>query len=87
MNRNPINVVKAITGTGMLATGDDGGVVKVLSLVSMCAHLRQIWDLRQRKAVFAFEEHDDFISDITVVPHKKTVLAAGYYMAVQILRD
>lgn len=51
-----------VPGLGMVATGDDEGCVK-------------LWDLRQQAVVMEFSDHTDFISDLAVVPHKKTLLA------------
>eukprot|EP00041_Stephanoeca_diplocostata_P009132 m.139274 g.139274 ORF g.139274 m.139274 type:complete len:371 (+) comp17615_c0_seq1:222-1334(+) len=61
----PINVVTNVTGQGgVLATGDDNGVVK-------------FWDLRQRTCVNEYKDHQDFISDIIYVADKDKVIASS----------
>ncbi|GAB5589427.1 WD repeat-containing protein jip5 [Umbelopsis nana] len=46
----------------MLATGDDQGVIK-------------LWDNRSQKCVMTYEEHEDFIADMTYHSEKKTLIA------------
>lgn len=62
--RAAINVLQLAPGTGLMATGDDDGVIK-------------IWDLRQKASVWQFNNHTDYISDMTCVPHKKMFLATS----------
>jgi len=50
------------TCDNILATGDEEGVIKV-------------WDLRQSKQVFAWHEHQDFISDLVLLSTHQTLLA------------
>ncbi|KAJ1554298.1 hypothetical protein HK096_004212 [Nowakowskiella sp. JEL0078] len=49
----------------LIATGDEDGCVKVL------------WDVTSGKQVQEFEEHSDFVSDMTFVDVKKTLLTVG----------
>lgn len=46
----------------LLATGDAEGVVKV-------------WDLRQTKQIFAWEENEDYVSRLLLVPERNALLA------------
>ncbi|KAJ3162143.1 WD domain repeat-containing protein 55 [Geranomyces michiganensis] len=59
----PINALLTLSDA-LVATGDDGGCVK-------------IWDLRQRKVALSYHENTDFISDLHYVDHKKTLLATS----------
>ncbi|EDQ92783.1 uncharacterized protein MONBRDRAFT_21907 [Monosiga brevicollis MX1] len=59
-----INVIAKLGSEGMLASGDDDGHIK-------------LWDLRQRTSIATYRSHEDFVSDITVVPHKKTIISTG----------
>lgn len=66
-----------INGT-QLFTGDDEGAIKVclrLSLIhDSTNHTVQMWDVRSKDAVRTFEEHEDFIADMTL--HKGKLLSA-----------
>ncbi|KAJ3155812.1 WD domain repeat-containing protein 55 [Geranomyces variabilis] len=59
----PINTLLTLSDA-LIATGDDGGCVKV-------------WDLRQRKVALSYHDNTDFISDLHYVEHKKTLLATS----------
>ncbi|KAI8910052.1 WD40-repeat-containing domain protein, partial [Powellomyces hirtus] len=59
----PLNALLALNAQ-LLASGDDGGCIK-------------IWDTRQRKVAMKYHENVDFISDLTFVEHKKTLLATS----------
>ncbi|KAI8823021.1 WD40-repeat-containing domain protein [Fimicolochytrium jonesii] len=59
----PINALQTLSES-LIATGDDGGCVK-------------IWDTRQRKVAMKYHENVDFISDMTHVYHKKTLLVTS----------
>ncbi|EGC37419.1 hypothetical protein DICPUDRAFT_149992 [Dictyostelium purpureum] len=48
----------------MVFTGDDEGTIKV-------------WDMRQQNIVCEFQEHGDFISDITTIGDKHIVASSG----------
>lgn len=62
-HNDPINCLYNMD-ENLLASGDDGGCVK-------------IWDLRQKKKVIEWKENQDFISDIKYVPHKKTAVVTS----------
>lgn len=49
----------------LVATGDEEGGVK-------------LWDLRQTKQLFSWQENDDFISELAIVPNKNMILAPRY---------
>ncbi|KAJ3345126.1 WD domain repeat-containing protein 55 [Entophlyctis luteolus] len=60
---DPVNCIKALDNN-MLATGDDGGTVK-------------LWDTRDRKLVAKYTANEDFISDFVWVSEHNTLLATS----------
>lgn len=58
-----INKVKALDES-LIATGDDSGCIK-------------IWDIRSRKIAFKYHENTDFISDMTFVGDRYTLIATS----------
>lgn len=64
-HEEPINAL-CLTGENGVATGDDGGAVK-------------LWDVRTRKPALSFDEHNDFISSMlyTDAKNRNTLCAAG----------
>ncbi|KAI8583448.1 hypothetical protein K450DRAFT_223741 [Umbelopsis ramanniana AG] len=62
-HENPLNSL-LILNNNVLATGDDQGIIK-------------LWDNRSQKCVMTYEEHDDFIADMTYNSDKKTLIAVG----------
>jgi len=60
---HPLNTL-LVLNDNMLATGDDQGVIK-------------LWDNRSQKCVMTYEEHEDFIADMTYHSEKKTLIAVG----------
>ncbi|KAI9209286.1 WD40-repeat-containing domain protein, partial [Polychytrium aggregatum] len=60
---DPLNCLLNLN-ENLLASGDDGGAVK-------------IWDLRQKKKVISWKENQDFISDMSFVAHKKTLVVTS----------
>ena len=69
MHRNPRIHMKPVFSMtsfaeGMLATGDEEGVVK-------------IWDMRQQKECFSMHDNEDYISDLCYHPEMKQLLATG----------
>ena len=59
-----INALLHVPEMSLVATGCDNGLVK-------------LWDLRAGTCAQEFVGHEDFVSDITCVPHKKTFLATS----------
>ncbi|KAM4564128.1 WD repeat-containing protein 55 [Fundulus diaphanus] len=59
----PINSL-LLVDENVLATGDDGGTLKV-------------WDMRKGTAFMDMKNHDDYISDITVDQNKRILLTAS----------
>ncbi|XP_029381928.1 WD repeat-containing protein 55 [Echeneis naucrates] len=59
----PINSL-LLVDENLLATGDDGGTLKV-------------WDMRKGTAIMDLKHHEDYISDITVDQNKKILLTAS----------
>ncbi|XP_014866888.1 PREDICTED: WD repeat-containing protein 55 [Poecilia mexicana] len=59
----PINSL-LLVDENMLATGDDGGTLKV-------------WDMRKGTAIMDMKNHEDYISDITVDQNKRILLTAS----------
>ncbi|KAM9425636.1 WD repeat-containing protein 55 [Pholidichthys leucotaenia] len=59
----PINSL-LLVDENILATGDDGGTLKV-------------WDMRKGSAIMDLKHHDDYISDITVDQAKRILLTAS----------
>ena len=55
----------AATREHFLATGDEEGGVK-------------LWDLRQSKELFSWQENDDFISELLLSPENNALLATRY---------
>jgi WD40 repeat protein len=55
----------AATHEHLLATGDEEGCVK-------------LWDLRQSKELFSWEENEDFISELLLCPENNAVLASRF---------
>ncbi|XP_061816513.1 WD repeat-containing protein 55 [Nerophis lumbriciformis] len=53
-----------LVDNNILATGDDGGTLKV-------------WDMRQGSAIMDVKHHDDYIADIAVDPAKRILLTAS----------
>ncbi|KAG2172452.1 hypothetical protein INT44_006625 [Umbelopsis vinacea] len=62
-HENPLNSL-LILNNNILATGDEQGIIK-------------LWDNRSQKCVMTYEEHDDFIADMTYNSDKKTLVAVG----------
>ncbi|KAK9688493.1 WD domain repeat-containing protein 55 [Basidiobolus ranarum] len=62
-HEEPINTMLTLNER-YLATGDDAGVVK-------------LWDMRKQGEALMWHENSDFISKITYVPEKKTMVVAG----------
>ncbi|KAF7643835.1 hypothetical protein LDENG_00232450 [Lucifuga dentata] len=60
---NPINSL-LLVDENTLATGDDGGTLKV-------------WDMRKGTAIMDLKHHEDYISDITVDQAKRILLTAS----------
>eukprot|EP00047_Mylnosiga_fluctuans_P001972 m.222635 g.222635 ORF g.222635 m.222635 type:complete len:393 (-) comp10797_c0_seq1:820-1998(-) len=60
----PINAMMNLPEAGLVATGDDEGLVK-------------LWDIRQQTCAMEFPGHEDFIADFAYVGHKRTLLCAG----------
>ncbi len=58
--RDALNVM--ICHENVLATGDEEGVVK-------------LWDLRQSKEIFTWNENEDYISDLCISAERNTLLA------------
>ena len=56
----PINAL-LLVDENVLATGDDGGTLKV-------------WDMRKGTAFMELKQHDDYISGIAIDQAKKTLL-------------
>ncbi|XP_077354797.1 WD repeat-containing protein 55 [Festucalex cinctus] len=59
----PINCL-LLVDANILATGDDGGTLKV-------------WDMRKGSAIMDLKHHDDYISDIAVDEAKRILLTAS----------
>ncbi|XP_017296756.1 WD repeat-containing protein 55 [Kryptolebias marmoratus] len=59
----PINSL-LLVDQNILATGDDGGTLKV-------------WDMRKGSAIMDLKQHEDYISDITVDQAKRILLTAS----------
>ncbi|XP_026178894.1 WD repeat-containing protein 55 [Mastacembelus armatus] len=59
----PINSL-LLVDENILATGDDGGTLKV-------------WDMRKGTAIMDLKQHEDYISDITVDQSKRILLTAS----------
>ncbi|KAJ3214885.1 Apoptotic chromatin condensation inducer in the nucleus [Dinochytrium kinnereticum] len=62
-NSEPINRLLSI-GPGLVASGDDAGVVKV-------------WDVRQKKEVRKYTDSFDYITDLAMAGDGKTLLATS----------
>ncbi|KAL6076827.1 WD domain repeat-containing protein 55 [Balamuthia mandrillaris] len=63
-NAHPDPLQCIATKESVLVTGDEEGCLKV-------------WDLRQSKQVFCWEEHEDYISDIVIDYNRNTILATS----------
>lgn len=62
-HNKPINLVKYVNER-IVATGDEAGGVK-------------LWDVRKQKPAFSFNEHVDYISDMTFYGEKRHLLATS----------
>ncbi|XP_047443269.1 WD repeat-containing protein 55 [Mugil cephalus] len=62
-HQSPINSL-LLVDENILATGDDGGTLKV-------------WDMRKGSAIMDMKHHEDYISDITVDSAKRILLTAS----------
>ncbi|KAJ3352172.1 WD domain repeat-containing protein 55 [Allomyces javanicus] len=69
-----INTLLPLNET-LVASGDENGVVRV-------------WDLRAKNIVQEWHEHEDLVTDLHFVPHKKTIVSTGAdgYLSVYDLR-
>eukprot|EP00049_Salpingoeca_infusionum_P002255 m.55215 g.55215 ORF g.55215 m.55215 type:complete len:376 (+) comp11471_c1_seq1:251-1378(+) len=63
-HKHGINALLVIEGTGLVATGDDEGVIK-------------IWNLQDQTCFAEYHAHEDYIADMVAIPHKKMIFAAG----------
>ena len=77
-----INRVKRFL-PNMLCTGDDDGVIKVLSckfpmMYRVFDRKCQLWDPRKQDALRSYTHHFDFISDFLWLEDKKHLVATRY---------
>lgn len=42
---------------------------------------KKVWDLSQRKSIFHWDEHNDFVSSLLYHSEKKILLSAGYFLS------
>lgn len=61
----PINAL-LLVDENVIATGDDEGTLK-------------LWDMRKSTSFMSLKHHEDYISDITADPMKRTLLTSRYW--------